>query len=59
MVETVQNIAIQQPEESNISPVIAEVSPNAPEVQTLIDQDTPTLVRSMKVLEAENQEKSE
>ena len=55
MVETVQNTGIQQPEESNISPVIGEVSPSAPQVQPLIDQDTPTLVRSITNLEAENQ----
>ena len=58
VLETVQSIAIQQPDESDNSPVIGEVSPAAPRVQPLIDQETPTLVRSMteNVLEAENQE---
>ena len=52
VMETVQNIAVQQPEETNISPVIGEVSPPAPRVQSITDQGTPTLVRSMTVLEA-------
>ena len=52
-------MALQQPEECNISPVIGEFSPPAQKVQPLIDQDTPTLVRSMTILEAENQELQE
>ena len=49
VVETVQNIAVQQPEEINIPPNIAEVSPPALRVLPLIAQDTPTLARSMTV----------
>ena len=59
VVETVQSIAVQQPEEINIYPVIEQISPPAPRMQIIIDQDTPTLVRSMTVLEVENQEISE
>ena len=59
VVETVHNIAVQQPEEINNSPIIGEVSPPAPRVQPIIDEDIPTLVRLMTVLEAENQEISE
>ena len=47
VVETVQHLALQQPEECNISPVIGVVSPPAQQVQSLIDQKTPTLIRSM------------
>ena len=50
VVETVQNKAVQQPEEINISPIIGEVSPPAPRVLQIIDQDIPTLARSMTFL---------
>ena len=53
VVETVQNIAEQQPDEINI---IGAVSPPAPHAPSIVEQDTPTLVRSMTVFEAENQE---
>ena len=56
VVETLQHFAEQQPEETNISPIIGEVSPPAPQVLSILHQDTPTLVRSMTVFEAENQE---
>ena len=56
LVDTVQHIAEQQPEETNISPIIGEVSPATPQVLPIFEQDTPTLVRSMTVFEAENQE---
>ena len=62
VVETVQNMAIQQPEETNISPIIEEVLPPDPRVRPLIDQQTRTLevdVRLMTVPEAENQETNE
>ena len=62
VVETVQNIAIQQTEETNNSPVIGEVSPLDPRVRPLIYQQTPTLeddVRSLTVFEAENLEINE
>ena len=42
VVETVQNIAVQQPEEIHISPIIGDVSPPAAPVLPLIVQDTPT-----------------
>ena len=50
VVKTEQNIAVQQPEEINISPIIGEVSPPAPQMLPLIGQDNPTLARSMTVL---------
>ena len=56
-VETVQNIAPQQPEEINNSPVIGEVSQPYPSVLPLSDKQTPTLeddVMSMTDFEAEN-----
>ena len=56
VVETVQHIAEQQPEETNISPIIGEVSTSAPQVLSSLDQDTSTLVRSMTVFETENQD---
>ena len=56
VVETVQNIGVQQREEISISPVIGEILPPAQLVQSVIDRETPTLVRSMIILEAENQE---
>ena len=39
--------------------VEGDVSPPAPRVQPIIDEDIPTLVRLMTVLEAENQDISE
>ena len=59
IVETVQHIADQQPAEINISPRIGEVSPPAPRDSSLLDIDTPTLVHSMTVLEAEGQDLDE
>ena len=53
IVETVQNIADQQPAEFNISPRIGDVPPPAPQDPSLLDIDTPTLVQSMTVFEAE------
>ena len=52
-VETVQNIADQQPAEFNISPRIGDVSPPAPRDPSLLDIDTPTLGQSMTVFKAE------
>ena len=52
IVETVQNIADQQPTEFNISPRIGDVSPPATRDPSLLDIDTPTLVQSMTVFEA-------
>ena len=49
IVETVQNIADQQPAEFNISPRIGDISPPAPRDPSLLDIDTPTLVQSMTV----------
>ena len=45
IVETVPNIADQQPTESSISPKIGDVSPPAPRDLSLLDIDTPTLLR--------------
>ena len=61
IVESVQHIAESQPAEINISPSIGEVSPPASRNPSLLEKDTPTLVRSMTVLEAEgeNSEKNE
>ena len=53
IVETVQNIAEQQPAETNIFPVIGEVSPLATRDPALHEIDTPTLAHSMTVFEAE------
>ena len=58
VVKTVQNIAEQHPEEINISPVIGEVSPPAPQTFSILEKGE-TLVRSMTVFEAENQELSD
>ena len=57
IVETFQHIADRQPDETNISPITGDVSPPAPQNPSLLDIDTPTLVHSMTVFEAENQEK--
>ena len=56
LIETVEHIAVQRPDECNFSADIGEVSPPAQQVQPLIHQDTPTLVRTITVLEAESQE---
>ena len=53
IVETVQNIAEQQPAETNISPVIGDVSPPATRDPSLLETDTPTLAHSMTVFDAE------
>ena len=55
--EAVKHIADQQP--TDISPRIGEVSPPAPRDPPLLDIDTPTLVRSMTVLEAEGHDLNE
>ena len=55
IVESVQLIAENQPEEQNISPLIGQVSPPAPRNLPLIDIDTPTLVQSMTAFEAKKQ----
>ena len=47
IVESVQCIAESQPAEINISPRIGEVSPPASRNPSLLEMDTPTLVRSM------------
>ena len=54
-VESVQQIAENQPEELNVSPCIGQVSPPAPRKTPLLYMDTPTLVRSTTALEAEEQ----
>ena len=54
VVETVQNIAEQQPTEFKVSPRIGEVFPSASRNPSLLEIDTPTLVRSMTVYEAKN-----
>ena len=60
VVETVQNIAVQQPAETNISPIIEKVLPPVPQLALpILEQDSPTLVRSMTFFEAENQEMSD
>ena len=56
IVESVQQIAENQPEEPNISPLIGQVSSPAPRNPSLIEIDTPTLVQSMTALEVEEQE---
>ena len=59
IVETVQHIADQQPAQINISPRVGEMSPPAPRDPSLLDIDTPTLVHSMTVFEAEDQDMDE
>ena len=59
IVKTVQHIVDQQPTEINISPRKGEVSPPAPRDPSLLDIDTPTLVHSMTVFEAEGQDTDE
>ena len=56
IVEWVQQIAENQPEEKNISPLIGQVSPPAPRNPPLLEIATPTLVQSMTALEAEEQQ---
>ena len=55
IVESVQNIAENQPEEQNISFLIGQVSPPAPRNPPFMDIDTPTLVQSRTALEVEKQ----
>ena len=55
IVESVQHIAENQPEEQNISPLIVQVSPSAPRNPPLIEIDTLMLVKLMTALEAEKQ----
>ena len=57
IVETVQHIADQQPDETILSPIMGHVSPPNLQNPSLLDTDTPTLVHSMMVFEAKNQEK--
>ena len=52
IVESVQQIAENQPEEQNISPLICQVSPTAQRYPPLLEIDTPTLVQSMTALVA-------
>ena len=59
VVETVQKIAVQQPEEINISPLIGDFLQLAPRLLPLINQDNPTSERLMTIFEAEIQEISE
>ena len=59
VVETVQNIAIQQLEERNISLIIGEFSSPVPPALSILEQDIRKLVRPMTVFEAENQEMSD
>ena len=56
IVESVQQIAKNQPEKQNISPLIGHVSPPAPRHPPLLEIATPTLVQSMTALEAEEQQ---
>ena len=55
IIESVQQIAESQPEEQSVSPCIGQVSPPAPRNTPLHYMDTPTLVRSMTALDAEEQ----
>ena len=52
-VESVQHIAENQPEETNISPQIGDVSPHASRNPSLLEMDTPTIARFMMAFEAE------
>ena len=56
IVDSVQQIAENQPEEQNISPLIGQVSPPAPRNPPLLEIARPTLVQSMTALEAEEQQ---
>ena len=55
IVESVQQIAENQPDEQSISPLIGQVSPPASRNPLLLEIYTPTLVKSMTALEAEEQ----
>ena len=55
IVESVQQIAENQPEDENISPRIGQVSPPASRNPPLPDIDTPTLAQSMTALDTEEQ----
>ena len=59
IVESVQHIAESQPEETNISPQIGNVSPPASRNPSLLEMDTPTLVRSMRAFETEGRNSDE
>ena len=56
IVESVPQIAENQPEEQNISPLIGQVSPPAPRNPPLLEIITPTLVQSMTARGAEEQQ---
>ena len=56
IVESVQQIAENQPEEQNISPLIGQVSPPALRNPPLLEMDTPTLVQPITALETEEQQ---
>ena len=53
IIESVQQSADNQPAERNISPIIGSTSPPREHRTPLLYMDTPTLVRSMTALEAE------
>ena len=55
IVESVQQIVENQPEELNLSLCIGQVSPPAPRNTPLLYMDTPTLVPSATALEVEEQ----
>ena len=57
IVESVQQIAENQPEETNTSPQIGEVSPPVSRNPSLLEIDTPTLVQSMTALEADGHDR--
>ena len=59
IIESVQQIAENQPEETNISPQIVETSPPASRNSSLHKIDTLTLVHSMTALEAERHDSDE
>ena len=59
IVESVQHIAESQPDETNISPQIGNVSPPASRNTSLLEMDTPTLVRSMTAFETEGRNTDE
>ena len=56
IVESVKQIVENQPEEQYVSPRIGSVSPPATRNPPLLYMDTPTLVRTMTVLDAEKQD---
>ena len=59
VVETVRNIAEQQPAEFNVSPRIGEIFSPASRNPSLLEIDIPTLLRSMTIYEAENPDVNE